>query len=94
MEEHMIYRTLGNSGLIVSALSLGTMQFGGQGLGNLGQKETDSMVRLAIDHGVNFIDTADIYARGQSETLLGSAELRGRGNRQMRHAHRRPDRAY
>ncbi|HUX12873.1 MAG TPA: aldo/keto reductase [Spirochaetia bacterium] len=69
----MIYRKLGNSGLIVSALSLGTMQFGGKGLGNLGQKETDSMVRFAVDRGINFIDTADIYARGESETLVGNA---------------------
>jgi aryl-alcohol dehydrogenase-like predicted oxidoreductase len=69
----MIYRKLGNSGLIVSALSLGTMQFGGKGLGNLGQKETDSMVKLALDHGINFIDTADMYARGESETLVGNA---------------------
>lgn len=69
----MIYRKLGNSGLIVSALALGTMQFGGKGLGNLGQKETDSMVKLALDHGINFIDTADMYARGESETLVGNA---------------------
>lgn len=69
----MKYRKMGNSGVIVSALSLGTMQFGGKGLGNLGQRETDSMVRFAMDQGVNFIDTADIYARGESETLLGNA---------------------
>lgn len=49
------------------------MQFGGKGLGELGQKETDSMVRFALDHGINFIDTADIYARGESERLLGNA---------------------
>lgn len=69
----MKYRKLGSSGLIVSALSLGTMQFGGRGLGELGQKETDSMVRFAIDRGINFFDTADIYSRGESERLLGTA---------------------
>lgn len=69
----MKYRRLGNSGLIVSVLSLGTMQFGGKGLGNLDQKATDSMVRLALDRGINFIDTADMYARGESETLVGNA---------------------
>jgi aryl-alcohol dehydrogenase-like predicted oxidoreductase len=69
----MKYRKLGNSGLIVSVLSLGTMQFGGKGMGNLDQKQTDSMVRLALDRGINLIDTADIYARGESETLVGNA---------------------
>src|SRR5262245_28645101 len=73
----MRYRKLGNSGLIVSALSLGTMQFGRRmNLGSLGQAETDAMVRLALDRGINFIDTADVYSLGESETLLGHA-LRG-----------------
>ncbi len=70
----MKYRKLGNSGLIVSALSLGTMQFGKlMNMGGLGQKETDSMVRFALDRGINFIDTADVYSRGESESLVGSA---------------------
>lgn len=70
----MQYRTLGNSGLIVSALSLGTMQFGeAMNVGRLDQQATNEMVRFALDHGVNFIDTADVYSRGESETLVGNA---------------------
>ncbi|GAB4522085.1 MAG: aldo/keto reductase [Anaerolineae bacterium] len=70
----MKYRRLGNTGLIVSALSLGTMQFGtGMNMGNLGQDETNAMVKFALDRGINFIDTADVYSRGESETLIGNA---------------------
>jgi aryl-alcohol dehydrogenase-like predicted oxidoreductase len=68
------YRTLGRSGLIVSTVSLGTMQFGSKmNMGNLDQKATTEMVHFAIGHGVNFIDTADVYSRGESETLVGQA---------------------
>jgi len=70
----MQYRRLGRSGLIVSALSLGTMQFGtGMNMGNLDQKATSDMIDFAIDHGINFIDTADVYSRGESERLIGNA---------------------
>lgn len=70
----MEYRRLGNSGLIVSALSLGTMQFGkAMNMGQLDQKATNAMVKFALDRGVNFIDTADVYSGGESETLLGHA---------------------
>jgi aryl-alcohol dehydrogenase-like predicted oxidoreductase len=70
----MKYRRLGNSGLIVSAVSLGTMQFGTKmNMGSLDQKATNDMVKLALDNGINFIDTADVYSRGESETLLGNA---------------------
>jgi aryl-alcohol dehydrogenase-like predicted oxidoreductase len=70
----MEYRRLGNSGLIVSALSLGTMQFGkGMNMGNLDQKATNKLVKLALDRGVNFIDTADVYSRGESEVQVGEA---------------------
>jgi aryl-alcohol dehydrogenase-like predicted oxidoreductase len=73
----MRYRKLGNSGLLVSELALGTMQFGSKmNMGGLGQEETNAMVRFALDRGVNFIDTADVYSLGESETLLGNA-LRG-----------------
>lgn len=71
------YRTLGRSGLIVSAFSLGTMQFGrAMNMGALDQEATSTMVRFALDRGINFIDTADVYSRGESETQLGVA-LRG-----------------
>jgi aryl-alcohol dehydrogenase-like predicted oxidoreductase len=70
----MRYRKLGNTGLIVSELALGTMQFGGKmNMGNLGQEDTTRMVKAAMDWGINFIDTADVYSLGESETLLGNA---------------------
>jgi aryl-alcohol dehydrogenase-like predicted oxidoreductase len=77
----MEYRRLGNTGLIVSAVALGTMQFGkGMNMGGLNQAETTAMIRFAIDHGINFIDTADVYSGGESETLIGNA-LQELGNR-------------
>jgi len=70
----MRYRKLGNTGLIVSEVALGTMQFGGRmNMGNLGQADTTRMVKLALDRGINFIDTADVYSLGESETLVGNA---------------------
>lgn len=70
----MKYRRLGNSGLIVSALGLGTMQFGkAQNVGQLGQAATTEMIKFALELGINFIDTADVYSRGESETLIGNA---------------------
>ena len=70
----MKYRKLGNTGVIVSEVALGTMQFGGKmNMGNLGQEDTTRMVKQALDSGINFIDTADVYSLGESETLLGNA---------------------
>jgi aryl-alcohol dehydrogenase-like predicted oxidoreductase len=70
----MKYRKLGNTGLIVSSVALGTMQFGDKmNMGNLGQEETTRMVKLALENGINFIDTADVYSLGESETLVGNA---------------------
>ena len=70
----MKYRTLGRTGLLVSEVALGTMQFGSKAnMGNLDQRATTEMVRFAIDHGINCIDTADVYSRGESESLLGTA---------------------
>jgi aryl-alcohol dehydrogenase-like predicted oxidoreductase len=70
----MKYKKLGNTGLIVSGLALGTMQFGGRmNMGNLGQEATTRMVKAALDKGINFIDTADTYSLGESETLVGNA---------------------
>jgi aryl-alcohol dehydrogenase-like predicted oxidoreductase len=70
----MKYRKLGNTGLIVSEVALGTMQFGSKtNVGNLGQEDTTRMVKQARDSGINFIDTADVYSLGESETLLGNA---------------------
>jgi aryl-alcohol dehydrogenase-like predicted oxidoreductase len=69
---------LGRTGLFVSELCLGTMTFGGSDgiwgkIGNLGQAEADRLVGQAVDAGINFIDTADVYAGGVSEQLTGQA---------------------
>ncbi|GLK64736.1 aldo/keto reductase [Paracoccus kondratievae] len=74
----MRYRTLGPSGLLVSELCLGTMTFGGSEgmwgqIGQLRQDEADLLVRAALDAGINFIDTANVYAGGESERILGQA---------------------
>jgi aryl-alcohol dehydrogenase-like predicted oxidoreductase len=70
----MKYRKLGNTGLIVSEVALGTMQFGGRmNMGNLSQEDTTRMVKAALRRGINFIDTADVYSLGESETLVGNA---------------------
>jgi aryl-alcohol dehydrogenase-like predicted oxidoreductase len=70
----MKYRRLGNTGLIVSEVALGTMQFGSKmNMGNLGQADTTKLVKAALDRGINFIDTADVYSLGESETLVGNA---------------------
>ena len=73
----MQYRLLGRTGLYVSELCLGTMTFGGKGfwevIGTQGQETVDRLVSRAIEGGINFIDTADVYSFGESETLLGRA---------------------
>ena len=70
--------SLGRTGLFVSELCLGTMTFGGSDgiwgkIGNLGQGDADRLVGQALDAGINFIDTADVYAGGVSEQLTGQA---------------------
>ena len=73
----MKYRLLGNTGLYVSELCLGTMTFGAKGfwevMGGLQQAEVDLLVREAFDRGINFFDTANVYSLGESERLLGQA---------------------
>ncbi|TVR04050.1 MAG: aldo/keto reductase, partial [Spirochaetaceae bacterium] len=70
----MKYRRLGNTGLIVSAVALGTMQFGKKmNMGGLDQAATSAMITFALDKGINFIDTADVYSLGESETQIGNA---------------------
>jgi aryl-alcohol dehydrogenase-like predicted oxidoreductase len=69
----MQYRNLGKSGLKVSVIGLGTNQFGGK----VDLETTKSILAAAIEAGINFIDTADIYQKGRSETLIGEA-LEGR----------------
>ncbi len=74
----MRYRRLGQSGLFVSELCLGTMTFGGSDdmwgqIGQLQQDEADALVRTALEAGINFIDTANVYAAGRSEEILGQS---------------------
>ncbi|MGD9092226.1 MAG: aldo/keto reductase [Anaerolineales bacterium] len=69
----MIYRQLGSSGLKVSAIGLGTNQFGGK----VDDKTTKDIIHAALDLGINFIDTADAYQGGRSEEYIGGA-LAGR----------------
>ncbi len=76
----MRYNRLGRTGLYVSELCLGTMTFGGEAttgfwsqIGSLGADVAEAMVGRALDAGVNFIDTADVYSIGKSEELLGRA---------------------
>jgi aryl-alcohol dehydrogenase-like predicted oxidoreductase len=80
----MEYRQLGSSGLEVSALTLGTMTFGGAGKhGDTGSTDVAGARRqldMCLDAGVNLIDTADVYSGGRSEEILGEA-LAGRRDR-------------
>jgi len=73
----MKYNQLGKIGVLVSELCLGTMTFGGKGywkaIGEQSQEEVNKLTKTAIDSGINFIDTANGYSEGLSETMLGKA---------------------
>ncbi len=78
----MKYRNLADTGVFVSELCLGAMTFGGKGqmwetIGGLSQSEVDKLVGRALDAGINFIDTADVYSNGESEVMTGKA-LKGK----------------
>ncbi len=69
----MKYTTLGSTGLSVSRIALGTMNFGWEGEGwRLGEDESRAILERALELGVTFIDTANVYRDGQSEELIGS----------------------
>src|SRR5580692_133856 len=79
-ESAMKYNQLGRTGLFVSEICLGTMTFGGnedagmwKAIGALQQDEVDKIVGRALEAGVNFFDTADVYSFGESEKRLGQA---------------------
>src|ERR1700734_2066110 len=76
-ERAMEYRQLGNSGLKVSVLTMGTMTFGGKGnfakVGNVPLDEVRRLIDIVADAGVNLIDTANVYSAGGSEEMLGEA---------------------
>ena len=71
----MRYRTLGGTGIEVSVHCLGAMMFGA--VGNPDHDECARIIHAALDQGINFIDTADMYSAGESEEIVGRA-LRGR----------------
>src|SRR5580658_9487608 len=67
----MRYRTLGSTGMQVSAYCLGAMMFGSAG--NPDHDDCVRAINIAIDSGINFVDTADVYSRGESEIIVGKA---------------------
>jgi len=74
----MKYNTLGHTGLLVSELCLGTMTFAsGDGMwksiAGVEQSLADQLLRLSLDSGINFVDTADVYSNGESEKVLAQA---------------------
>ena len=73
----MKYKILGNTGLKVSELCLGTMTFGGRGMwtaiGVLPQEQVNALVKQSVDGGINFLDTANVYSEGLSEQMTGKA---------------------
>jgi len=73
----MKYNFLGGTGLLVSELCFGTMTFGGKGMweaiGKIQQQEVNELMKTVVDAGINFIDTANVYSFGESETLLGQS---------------------
>ena len=71
----MRYRVLGGTGIEVSVHCLGTMMFGF--VGNPDHDDCARVIHAALDQGVNFVDTADMYSAGESEQIVGTA-LRGR----------------
>jgi aryl-alcohol dehydrogenase-like predicted oxidoreductase len=70
------YRELGSTGVKVSPLCLGAMMFGAWG--NTDHEDSARIIHRALDEGINFIDTADVYSRGESEEIVGKALAKGR----------------
>ena len=74
----MQYKTLGNTGLLVSHICLGAMTFGEHDgmwkpIAGLDQQASDELIKTSVEAGVNFIDTADVYTGGKSETIVGQS---------------------
>src|SRR5271156_2266021 len=70
------HRKLGSTGVTVSPLCLGAMMFGAWG--NTDHEDSIGIIHRALDAGINFIDTADVYSRGESEEIVGKALAGGR----------------
>ena len=80
----MEYRLLGRSGLKVSTITMGTMTFGGSAkIGDTDLKDAQRQIDLCLEAGVNLIDTANVYSRGISETIIGEALEGGRRKRTL-----------
>ena len=78
----MDYRLLGRSGLKVSSLAIGTATFGGDGVwGATDVVDAQRQIDLCLDHGINLVDTADVYGRTRSESIIGEALTDGRRDR-------------
>jgi aryl-alcohol dehydrogenase-like predicted oxidoreductase len=73
----MEYRSLGRTGAMVSALCLGAMNFGGP----TGEEESAAIINYALEQGINFIDTANVYNNGESERIVGRALADGKRDR-------------
>ena len=85
----MRYRVLGGTGIEVSVHCLGTMMFGA--VGNPDHDDCARIIHAALDQGINFVDTADMYSAGESEEIVGKA-LRGPPRRRRaRHEGALPD---
>lgn len=73
----MKYNELSKTGVLVSELCLGTMTFGVKGgfspIGKIQQEEANKVVKTALDNGINFFDTANVYSEGLSESILGNS---------------------
>jgi aryl-alcohol dehydrogenase-like predicted oxidoreductase len=67
----MQYRRLGKTGFEISEISLGTWQVGGKWGDDFNHKNADKILNFAVDKGINFIDTADVYSNGESEKAVG-----------------------
>ena len=83
----MEYRNLGNSGLKVPVLSLGTGTFGGtneffQRWGQTDVEEATRLIDICLERGINFFDTANVYSIGDSEIVLGKA-LKGKRDKRL-----------
>jgi aryl-alcohol dehydrogenase-like predicted oxidoreductase len=72
----MEYRQLGRTGVSVSKFCLGAMMFGSWG--NADHDDSIRIIHAALDAGINFIDTADVYSSGESEQIVGKALARGK----------------
>src|SRR5947199_5332250 len=72
----MEYRTLGRTGVKVSPLCLGAMMFGAWG--NADHDDAVAVIHAALDAGINFIDSADVYSAGESEEIVGKALAGGK----------------